>query len=213
MSAVGSSGCAPAVAIQFQIGDEDHSPAALGALVLLIPRLPARPPAAYVLAIIEISGAELLAQDGLFVEDHEEMNANSDGRYGRNRDRVGVAENDPQADPSRCEAPRTSGFLRSGRSPPRPIAGAGLRARAYRGPSIRSPTRSAVLRRIRERTEWLQASANAMRRVFQHGSPAIQAAARTTGKRKLPLRRAPRSLVTMDFRGLMRDCFEIVQRS
>src|SRR5438309_9429348 len=70
----------------------------------LVPASHARPPAPYVPAILFVIRAELLAQRRLFVEENKQMHAKGNGCRRRDHSRVRVSENNPQPDPSDCEA-------------------------------------------------------------------------------------------------------------
>src|SRR4029077_886799 len=63
------------------------------------PGAEARKPASYVLAILDVVGSEFLAQRGLFIEDHKQVHAEGSGQDGDDDHRVGVAKDDPKADP------------------------------------------------------------------------------------------------------------------
>src|SRR5207244_3919950 len=58
----------------------------------------------YVPAILFVICPELLAQRRLFIQDDKQMHAERNGCHRGDRYRIGVSENDPQPDPSDCEA-------------------------------------------------------------------------------------------------------------
>src|SRR5439155_957838 len=70
----------------------------------LVPASHARPPAPYVPAILFVIRAELLAQRRLFIQQDKQMHAKGNGCHRRDHSRVRVSENNPQPDPSDCEA-------------------------------------------------------------------------------------------------------------
>src|SRR5438552_18289777 len=70
----------------------------------LVPASHARPPAPYVPAILFVIRAELLAQRRLFIQQDKQMHAKGNGCRRRDHSRVRVSENNPQPDPSDCEA-------------------------------------------------------------------------------------------------------------
>src|SRR5207245_11726392 len=70
----------------------------------LVPASQARPPAPYVPAILFVICPELLAQRRLFIQQDKQMHAERNGCHRGDRYRIGVSENDPQSDPSDCEA-------------------------------------------------------------------------------------------------------------
>src|SRR6516164_4538574 len=70
---------------------------------IFAPRTHTGQPAAYVATILVVVGAELSVQRRLFVEEHEQMDAEGHGGDGRDGDGVGVTEDDPEADPASGE--------------------------------------------------------------------------------------------------------------
>src|SRR5579863_1116336 len=71
---------------------------------MLAPGVQARRPAAHVVAIFVIGVAEFSAQRRLLVEDDKQMHAESDGRDCGDGCPTCASENNPEADPPRCEA-------------------------------------------------------------------------------------------------------------
>src|SRR6266508_2692077 len=63
-----------------------------------------RPPPIHVAAIFFVVSTELLAQDGLFVEEDEEVYAQCYRRNTSDHGGTGAAEDDPQSDPSQGKA-------------------------------------------------------------------------------------------------------------
>src|SRR5947208_10346330 len=70
----------------------------------LVPASQARPPAPYVPAILFVICPELLAQRRLFIQQDKQMHAERNDCHRGDRYQIGVSENDPQPDPSDCEA-------------------------------------------------------------------------------------------------------------
>src|SRR5262249_309338 len=72
-------------------------------LLRLVPSVHARPPAANVLTIRLVLSSKFLPERRLFIEDYEQMHAESNGCDSGDRKQVGMAEDNPKADPARCE--------------------------------------------------------------------------------------------------------------
>src|SRR5579864_6319807 len=73
-------------------------------LFWLVPAFQARPPAAHVPTIRLILSTKFLAERRFFVQDDEQMHAESNCCDGGNREQAGVSEDDPQPDPARGKA-------------------------------------------------------------------------------------------------------------
>src|SRR5579864_6312934 len=73
-------------------------------LFWLVPAFQARPPAAHVPTIRLVLGAKFPPERRFFVQDYEQMHAESNCCDGSNREQAGVSEYDPQPDPARGKA-------------------------------------------------------------------------------------------------------------
>src|SRR5258708_17168952 len=69
-----------------------------------IPAMHTRPPATHVPAILFVICSELLAQSRLLIKEHEQTNGQGDCGSSGDGYRVGMAEDDPQANPPCCQA-------------------------------------------------------------------------------------------------------------
>jgi len=73
-------------------------------LRLLVPAFQMGPPAAHILAIPLVVSTKLASERWFFVEDYEQVYAQSNCRYRSNCRHIGVPEYNPQANPTHCEA-------------------------------------------------------------------------------------------------------------
>jgi hypothetical protein len=69
----------------------------------LVPALQAGQPAAHVLTIRLVLGTKFPAECWFFIQDYEQVHAESNCCDGGNREQAGVSEDNPQPEPARCE--------------------------------------------------------------------------------------------------------------
>src|SRR5215470_11789617 len=81
-----------------------HAQLDLSALLWLVPARQARPPAANVPTIRLVLSSKFSAERRFFIQDYEQMHAESNCCNGGNREQVGVSEDNPQPNPAHGEA-------------------------------------------------------------------------------------------------------------